>query len=163
MNFSEKNCDNNYMRYVGYEQSGGDFLCIKKLYSRENIDYISKKITQLTKGLRSDNKLIIVTDEVICDVLSTVQNTFVPRTGDIYSRYTILDSETKTPFERIVEIAIEVIYSSLKNQMGVDKCNKNLTIWNSLLGDFNKQGLIQHPPIKVRKKKTQSMFFFENY
>lgn len=163
MEYGTEICNNNYLKYVGYGENAGSFITVKKLFSDEVTNLISKKITELTKGLRQDKKLIVVTKKVICDVLSSIYSNFRPKTGDIYSRYTILDKEEKSQFEQIIDITIEVIYSSLKNEYEIDKCNKNLTIWNSLLGDFNKQGLRPHAPIKIRKKKPQSMFFFENY
>ena len=51
----------------------------------------------------------------------------------------------------------------LKTQFEVEANNKKLTIWNSLYGDFNDQGLRAHPPIKIRKKHGQYMAFNMKY
>ena len=41
--------------------------------------------------------------------------------------------------------------------------NEKLTIWTTLLGDFNEHGLRQYPPIKLRNKRPDPMLFHMRY
>ena len=43
------------------------------------------------------------------------------------------------------------------------EANKKLTIWNTVYGDFNKEGLRGHSQIKIREKHPQYMAFNMNY
>jgi len=53
--------------------------------------------------------------------------------------------------------------SNIKNQMEMEQANKKLTVWTTLLGDFNKEGLRAHAPIKLRRRHPQYMAFNMNY
>ena len=152
--------DNNYMKYVGYSENE----CIKKFFSIETVNLISKKVTELTRGVRADNKSIIVPNENIASVMSNIQSNYRPETGDIYTRYNIPSATPFNMFQRMIDMTIGVIVNDIKVNIGMEQCNSKLSIWTTVYGDFNPHGLRQHAPItSIRKKKYQPMFFFENY
>jgi len=65
--------------------------------------------------------------------------------------------------QQIILRTINLIVSYIKNQIETNECNKNLTIWTSVYGDFNKHGLRGHPPIKLKENTIQPMMFNMNY
>lgn len=154
-------CDNNYVKHVGYKQNNE---CIKKYYSIETLKTISHKITELLQGVDPNNRPIIVPNKTICSVMSDIYNSYRPPTGDIYTRYIVPSGTTSESYvQNMIDQVIEVITSDVKNNLGMEECNKNLTIWNTVYGDFNLNGLRQHPPIKIRNKHPQQMAFNMNY
>lgn len=154
-------CDNNYMKHVGYSE---DNDCIKTYFSQETIELISNKVTELTMGVNPENRPIIVPVKSICAVMSNIQENYRPETGDIYGRYNIPKAGVLNMVQRMIDLTIEVIVNDIKVNLGMEEWNKSLSVWTTVYGDFNAHGLRQHAPItSIRKKKPQSMFFFENY
>ena len=153
--------DSNYMRYSGYSENND---CIKKFFSPETINIISQKVTELTLGVLKNNRPIIVPNKNIASVMSNIQSNYRPETGDIYSRYNIVSETPLNMVQRMIDMTIESIVNDIKVNLGMDECNSKLSIWTTVYGDFNPNGLRQHAPItSIRKRKPQSMFFFENY
>lgn len=151
----------NFSRYVGYEDNNP---VLKQLYSPENINIMSKKITQLLQGVDVRNRPIIVPNKTIINILDSVYQSFRPQTGDIFTRYIIptgLNSDDYTT--SIVNQTIEIIYSEVKTNIEMEQNNKKLSVWTTVLGDFNDNQLRSHAPIKVLNKHPQHMAFFENY
>jgi hypothetical protein len=128
------------------------------------LDSISKAITKLLEGVDPQNRPIIVSNENIASVMSNVYR-FGTRTniGDIYSRFIIPQEQARNDMRTIVNQTINIIVSNIKNQTGMEEANKKLTVWTTLLGDFNKEGLRAHAPIKLRRKHPQYMAFNMNY
>jgi len=156
-------CDYNYMRYVGYTESN---TCIQALFSKENIEYISKTVTNLTRDVDCSGRPIVVPNKIICSVLDDLYQGYRPSVGDIYTRYSI---PTDCPIDMVNEItnqAIEVIVNDISVNIGMEQQNAQLNIWNAtLLGDFNEKGLRQHAPIKTLEKTTngRGMVSFMTY
>ena len=150
--------DDNFMRFVGYQENN---FCVQKYYSQETIDLISYKVTQLTLGVCS--KPIIVTDRVIGHVMSQIYIGYRPETGSIYSRYTIPSPGVVNYVQDMIDRSIEFITSHISSQYGMIENNSKLSIWDTVLGDFNKQGLRSHDIIKTRERRPDPMMFFENY
>lgn len=161
MEYAQNICnDQNYIRYVGYSENTGP---INDYFSHNTINTISKKVTQLTYGV-IQNKPIIVPDHIIADVMNQIYISYRPMTGDIYSRYIVPSGQTTDDYiTSMIDQTIEVIVSDIKNSIGIDQQNTKLSIWSSLYGEFNPEGLRQHAPIKIRHKKPTSMQFNMNY
>ena len=146
-------------RNVGYT----DYSCnAGNLFSKSNITQMSKKITELLQGVDKYNRPIIVPDSTITSVMSSVYENFRPEVGDIYSRYTI-PNNIEDYYSRIMNETINVIYLDVKGNLGMDDNNSKLTIWTTLLGDFNEHGLQSHPKIKLREKRPAPLQFNMNY
>jgi hypothetical protein len=153
-------CDYNYLRHPGWQESNA---CISKLFSPQTVRTISKKITELTKGIDPKGRNIIVPDETICSVLDAEFRAFRPPTGDIFTRYIIPNDQQADMVQSIIDQTIEIIYSQISGELGMDQANEKLSAWVQVMGDFNTHGLRQFPPIKTLKKRPSTMQFQMNY
>lgn len=150
------------MKYVGYRNATDD-----SLFTTDNLNFISKKITGFLRGIRYDKRDIVVPNATIASVLSNVYDSFTPdNVGSIYGRYTIqpLNSDADNYIKNIVNQTIEIIVSDVKNSMEIEENNKKLTIWTTVLGEgVNDHGLRAFPPIKVREKRPDPFQFHVRY
>jgi hypothetical protein len=153
-------CDLNYLRFVGWSESNA---CVQYLFSKPVVNLISKKVTELTMGVDKKNRPFVVTDDRICEVISSVFWNYRPATGDIYSRYIIPTSEQENAVQSIIDQTIELITSYIKNQYGIVDANQQLSAWVQVMGDFNPHGLRQFPPIKTKDRRPETMQFNMNY
>ena len=157
----EEKINLNYNRYVGYKDTNPT---LEKLFSTNTITMISKKLTQLLMGVHPENKIIVVPDKNIAFVLDSVYQGYRPQTGAIHSRYIIPTGLNSDDYATdIIDQTIEIIYSDIKNQYDIEANNKKLSVWTTVLGDFNENQLRSYPPIKILNKHPQYMAFFENY
>lgn len=155
--------DSSYMRHVGWEESN---TCIKNYYSRDTVKIISRKVTELLHGVDPQNRPIIVPDHIIANVMDTVYNTYRPETSDIYARYNIPSSSqasSESYVQNMIDQTIEIITADVKNNLGMEECNSKLSVWTTVLGDFNSNGLRSHPQIKLRNKRPTPLLFNMNY
>jgi hypothetical protein len=158
-----KTCNTNRIRHVGYYKQETD--AIKQYYSQENIDYLSTKISDLLEGVDPKSRRIIIPDNVICNVMSQVEEMYTPHIGDIFTRYNIptQDLSSNSTISNYNSRVIEIIVSDVRTSTAIEENNKKLTIWSSLYGDFNKQGLRQHAPIKLQQKRPTPFQFHMRY
>ena len=156
-------CNENYMRYVGYPKSTTHQD--SWLFKPSTINMISKKITQLLQGVDSTGRDIVVTNRVICGVLSSLIEKQLPINigGDIYTIDNIPLGVDRNDLAAYTNMAISVIVNEIRNEYGMTECNKKLSIWDSVYGEFNEKGLRAHPPLKIRNKTPQKMMFNMNY
>ena len=154
----------NFMANVGWEETSAGNCELNSMYSEPQLEAMSKEITKLLEGVDPENRPIIVSNENIASVMSNVYR-FGTRTniGDIYSRFIVPQAEARNDMRTIMNQTINIIVGNIKNQMEMEQANKKLTVWTTLLGDFNKEGLRAHPPIKLRRKHAQYMAFNMNY
>ena len=154
----------NFMANVGWEETSSGNCVLNSMYSEPQLDAISKAITRLLEGVDPENRPIIVSNENIASVMSSVYRFGTRQNiGDIYSRFIVPQAEARNDMRSIINQTINIIVSNIKNQMQMEQANKKLTVWTTLLGDFNKEGLRAHAPIKLRRKHPQYMAFNMNY
>ena len=153
-------CDYNYLRYAGWDENNN---CFKKYYSKDTIDIISRKVTELTKGVDPKNRSIIVPDERICQVMDGIYQNFRPPTGDIFSRYVVPNDQQANMIQSMIDQTIEVITDFIRNEVGIQQANQKLSAWVQVYGDFNPHNLTQVPPIKTREKRPATMQFNMTY
>lgn len=153
------------IQYVGWDYTKADNEKYNFLFSQTNLDYLSSTISDALRGVDPQNRKIIVPDDKICNVLSTVYKYGTRcNVGDIYSRYNIEPIATRNDIKDINNQTITIIVSAIRDELETIENNKNLSIWDQqLLGDFNRQGLRAHSPIKIRKRMPQRMMFNMNY
>ena len=160
-------CNDQFMKHVGYSDHicGAECepSCTRRFFSKENINKMSCKITELLRGVNKDNRPIIVADKTICGVMSSVYSNFRPETGDIYTRYVIPKAREQNYIQRMMDEVINIITSQVRDSMGMDECNRDLTVWTTVLGDFNNHGLRSHSKIKLREKRPDPMQFHMRY
>jgi hypothetical protein len=150
-----------YDKFVGYDATVAASSNFQYLWEPERMKMYQQKITQLLEGVGPNGRPIIVPLDKIGSVLYTCFETNKPTIGDIYSRYII--PETREDIAQIVDRMINIIVSTIRNEFENNANNQRLTVWNSLLGDFNEQGLRAHAPIKLRKNRIPFMQFNMNY
>jgi hypothetical protein len=151
--------NNRLLRYVGMEEEDPIDTYI---FSDKNINKMSTTITQLLSGVDKNNRAIIVPDKNISDVLTGVRSKFRPETGDMYSRYRF-STNRESDVNRIINEAINIIVTDIKDNADVLECNSKLNVWTTVLGDFNQHGLRSHSKIKLREKRPTPMLFNMNY
>lgn len=154
--------DMGWKRYAGWAANAED-PNFKLLFSKDRMLTYQQKITQLLEGVGKGRPIIVPLD-TIGSVLFQCYESNNPQVGDIYSRYIQEGIESQRNDTRdIVDRAINIIVSQIRNEYEITENNRKLTVWNSLYGDFNKQGLRAHAPIKLRKKRVPQMMFMMNY
>ena len=154
-------CDLNFMRYVGWEESND---CTKKFFSKETVDIISRKVTELTMGVDPQNRPIVVPTPNICGLMSEVYQAYRPPTGDIHTRYNIPSGTgPQSQVQNMIDQVIEIITNNIRYSLEMEENNRKLTIWTTVYGDFNEHGLRRHAPIKVLNKRPNSFEFHMNY
>lgn len=85
--------------------------------------------------------------------LRTIEGTFISQQSRL---------QDKDIFIMINDV-IAKIYSTIFVEKNVEKNNKKLDKWDTILGDNNRHGLRQYSNIKLNNKKPQSMLFNMNY
>lgn len=149
-------------KFAGWNQTTNSSF--ETLFSESNLNACQKRITELLQGVGPNGRPIIVPTDTISSVLYQCFQTNKPQVGDIYSRY--IQSEYTTGRDDLTDItsrAINIIVSQIRTEYGMIECNKRLTIWNTVLGDFNQAGLRSHPQIKLKLKRPEPMQFNMNY
>lgn len=150
---------------VGWDITKEDNEKYAFVFSQANIDYLSATISDALRGVDPQNRKIIIPDDKICNVLSTVYKYGTRcNVGDIYTRYNVGTISTRNDIKDINNQTINIIVSAIRDEIEMTENNKKLSVWDSvLLGDFNRQGLRAHAPIKIRKRMPQRMMFNMNY
>jgi hypothetical protein len=153
--------DQNYYRYVGWKMSENAFD--RNFFSKTTVEHISKTLTDLLKCLRKDGKSIIVSDNVIANVMSNAYSTYRPQLGNGYFMLTQPQDHPRNDMKTLCDITIQIIYDYIKNEYEMDENNKKLTIWTTVLGDFNEHGLRQYSTIKTNENNINKLRFNMNY
>lgn len=151
--------DLNYTRFIGWNQ---EYQPTDKFFSQDTINLISKKVSELTRGIHPKNKIIIVPDEQIAGVMDSIFRYYRPPTGDIYTRYVIPNDE-RNDTAYLIDQVIEVITNHLVTEYKMRENNEKLSAWVQVYGTFNKHNLTQTPPIKTRGRRPAVMQFNMNY
>lgn len=154
--------DYNYMRHAGWKENN---VCIREYFSPTMVKAISSKITELLQGVDKQNRPIIVPDKTIQNVMNDIYVSYRPETKDIYGRYNVPTYGSENHVRDMMNQVISVITNDVRANLGMQECNEGLSIWTTVLGDFNEHGLRQHPKIKVRERNTnhRGMVSFMNY
>ena len=164
---SDQISNDQFIKHVGFVDTlsldNNDSSCLREFFSKKNRDKVSCKITELLSGVDCKNRNIIVPDKTIASVMSAVYENFRPETSDIYSRYNIPQGGSPDYLVRLNDQVINIITSDVKNNLGMDSSNSKLTIWTTVLGDFNAHGLRSYPPIKLKERRPSTMLFNMNY
>ena len=163
---AEQQCflDNQAYAFVGYEQNAAQMPLTQFLFSKENLDALSTIITDVCRDLDEQGRDIVVPPTTIAGVLSSVlRNGTRTHVGDIFTRYTIPQAHARNDADNINLQTINIITSTVRNEFETVRNNKRLSVWNTVLGDFNQQGLRAYPPIKIRERAPQRMMFNMNY
>lgn len=107
-----------------------------ELISRKNVALVSDKITQLLEGTHPEGKKIVVPPATIRSVLSSV-----------FLRYGFFDPV------KIIDETVSDIVGYISDEFITLQKNRNYSIWNTVLGENNQEGLMPHPPIKLKERR----------
>lgn len=163
-NYRQDPANSAYNAYAGWDNTSSDDCGIATLFSQETIQAISEAITRALDGTDPQNKRIVVSPDKIVNVLSNMyQNSTRPNIGDIHSRYIIPQDEARCDLRSIINQTINVIVRSIRDEIETTENNKKLSVWTTVYGDFNKEGLRAHAPIKIRRRHPQYMAFNMKY
>jgi hypothetical protein len=144
--------DDNNLANVGWGITHDDNLGYRLYFSKQNINFISAQIrAQLLKAGFN----MIVTDEVITNVMSEILRKHTPFTGDIYTRYIIPTKSPRNDLDNMNNRVINIIVSNIIDEEDARKWNESLSVWDTVLGSFNRKGLNQFTTI--RKKDNDYM------
>ena len=104
------------MKYVGYDTRQSQ--ATQYLFDKSTIKTISSKITELLQGVEKNGKQIIVTDNIITNVISSLlAKNNIGNIGDIYSRYTIARQEPDCGVSSIIDEQLRQLFLILKINM----------------------------------------------
>jgi len=160
--FLNSSNDINFMSNVGQMNDQDPNLVY--LLSFENINTMSQQITKALDGVDPLGRKIIISPEQIASMVSSVYRFGTrPNIGDIHSRYIIPPSQSRCDIRSIINQTLNIIITQIRDQVEMETNNKKLTIWTTLLGDFNSHGLRSHAPLKIKHKHPQYMAFNMNY
>lgn len=138
----------------------------EELFNPVTISMISNKITELLQGVDEGGKDIIVSPENICGILSSVLNNY-NAIDDHAGLNTMFQMTTTngnlTLKEKCIIGTINIIVSHVRTETERIKCNKSLTIWDTVYGDFNDKGLRAHPPLKIQNNNVNKPEFHMRY
>lgn len=160
-----ENLDSGYLRHAGWSQTTAKNQQYAELWSPDHLCVVQHKINQLLEGVGPGGRDVVVPLKVIGSVISQVFESHRPIVGDPFSRYIQpgIEDGKRNDIRDITDRTIEIIVTQIRNEFSMAENNSRLSIWSTLYGDFNNQGLRAHPPIKIRQRRIPSMMFNLNY
>ena len=154
--------DPGFTTHVLYDYTVNESPNYLTLFEPARLRQMQTIITGLLAGVAE--RPIIVPLDTIASVVRQCYTSNRPQVGGIYSRYIFPSIEGQRNDRRdIVDRAIEIIVTSIRTEYELVRQNNSLTIWNTLYGDFNKEGLRAHSNIKVNKRRPNKLFFNMRY
>ena len=146
---------NEQYKLIGYDVK--DNPVVNKFFSQETVDYISDRITKLTKGVDERGRDIILPDDKIIHLMNSVYLSYNPKQG-FDQRWT-----TQQYFNNLVGQTITQSVFDIKNVLAYEQAFAKYTVWDTVLGENNPRGLRSYAPIKLREKRPNSMEFNMKY
>jgi hypothetical protein len=152
--------DTRFLSVAGWDQTSQSSENYKWFFCRDNVNYISAEITRLLAG---SGYQVRVTDEVIAGVMSNVAQNNNPVVGDIFTRYVVPNKTARDDIVNMNQQVITVIVNTILNEMETTKLNQRLSIWSTVYGDFNTEGLRAHSIIRKKENDYIKGVFSMNY
>jgi hypothetical protein len=153
---------NNFI--IGWEQTVADLPVVKHLFTQNTVTVIQNKVSEYLQGVDPKGRRMMPSVNVVVNALYGVFRSHMPEeVGDIYSKYTVTNLNTRNDFAYIIDKTISLLVRGIRNEYEMAQNNEKLSIWNTVLGDFNEHGLRQYPPIKVREKRPDNFLFHMRY
>jgi len=152
-----------FNQFVGWDQQASWNILLDKLFSEYTIKLIQNKTAYYLDGVDKKGRRIMPSENVVETALLGIFKDYRPRTGDIYGKYSVVNPNDRDDYNYIVDMTISFLVREIRNDIEMSQNNEKLTIWTTLLGDFNEHGLRQYPPIKLRNKRPDPMLFHMRY
>ena len=152
--------DNHYLSNVGWGVTNSSQPGYRIFFSKENMDHLYNTIH--TK-LKKQGYNIVVTHKVIGGVMSDILRTHTPEIGDVYDIYQIPADTIRNDVKNMNDRVINVIVSTIIDEEESKRWNESLSVWDTVLGDFNRQGLRAHSIIRKKENDYMKGQFNLNY
>lgn len=166
---SDQHSNANDTRYVGWDSTFWGQKYNKSYYDPSVIAWISEAVMNKTMGI--DKRPILVTKEVIENVLDSFLSNHRAFSGDIYTRYNIpgdgnfsgdfgnnVDPSKVGSSNYILNQVVEFMTEYIKSEYEINTNNKRYSAWSALYG-ANDIGLRGHTQIKLREKRPTPFQF----
>ena len=148
--------------YVGWGTGGStDQVGYRILFSRANILCIQDRVNKYLINVIGKN--IIVPEKQIAHLMSSLVKYNSPLIGDMYSMFIIPEEVPRNDVRDLNEQAFNLIVAQITEEERILKYNQSLTIWTTVLGEFNDQGLRAHPIIKRKERDVPRCQFNMRY
>ena len=148
-------------QYVGWATITEWSSLPRQVFTKRTIRIIQQKVYEYL--CKSMQRKIMPSDKVVITALFGVYENLIPRTGDIYGKFLVVDDTQRDDYGYIVDKTISLLIDGIQTDIEMAEANSKLSIWNSVLGDFNENGLRQFPTIKLRNKGPDRMLFHMKY
>lgn len=153
--------DTNFLgngQYVGYLQNVQNNNNYRFMMDDTRLHILQQKITEILEGVEPDGRSIVVPLDTIRSVVYQCYQAYIPNIGNIYTTF-IQENETlkRNDVRDIYDQAVNIITSYIKAYYMHESNARKLTIWDSVLGSFNKQGIRAHQPIKVNNRRPSTL------
>lgn len=152
--------DNRYLAYVGYDKFAQWSDPNSYFFSTQNMEALRKEIME---RLKPTGQNIRVTDEVLSNVMSNIASNNNPVIGDIHTRFVVPNARARDDLASFNEQVITVIVNTIMDEYETTKLNQRLSIWSTVYGNFNPEGLRAHSKIKYKENDYIKGVFMENY
>jgi len=138
------------MEYIVNEVGADQFIdkSFYQVFGPQNINLIRNKVAAILEGVHPENKKIVVSDEVIKNVLSSIYNNDYANLRDINDN------------------TIGIITSYIRTEFAMIEQNNKLTPWVQKYGSnghVNESGLSAHSKITTREKRPFNPEFNMRY
>jgi hypothetical protein len=148
---------------VGWEETVGDNVVVQRIFSKKTVSTIQQKTSEYLVGLDRKGRRIVPSERVVVTALYGVFRSHFPQVGDIYGRYQVMNDQFRNDYAYIVDKTISLIVRGIRDELETIENNEKLTIWTTMLGDFNEHQLRSHPWIKTREKRPDAFQFHMRY
>ncbi len=154
----------NPSQYIGLDaQVSYDTLSLR-LYTKKSVTFIQKKVSEYLIGVDSKNRTIIPSEKIVISVIFCIKKNYRPKEiGDIYGRFLVIDDNYRNDYDAIIDQAISILVRNISTELGMEEHNSKLSIWTTVLGDFNEHGLRSHSTIKIRNKRPDPYLISMRY
>lgn len=148
---------------VGWEETARDNPIIQRIFSKQTCRTIQEKTSEYLAGVDPKGKRIVPSERVVVAALYGVYRSHQPEVGDIYGKYLVNNMNMRNDYAYIVDKTISLLVRAIRDELEMNQNNEKLTIWTTVLGDFNEHGLRQYAPIKTREKRPDNFLFHMRY
>ena len=168
-NFNDTQVDKKYTEsidltpYIGHSSQLSYDPLSNMLYTKKTVQMIQDKVQSYLSGVDPKNRPIRPSERVVIEAIFGVKGRYVPKTGDIYGRFLVVNTEERNDYTIIVDQVISLLVRGISSEIGMEENNAKLSVWTTVLGDFNEHGLRSHATIKVRDRRPDPYLFSMRY
>lgn len=147
----------NELRHVGWGNEACSLYTV--FFTRQVMSDISCRVTKRLENVREDGRSIVVTDDVILNVMDSVYTNRSGGATNIHSRFIL----KQNPIEDLVCQAVNAIVDTVSAETIQEATNSKLTKWTTLYGEHNAHGLRSHSGIKLNNNSFHGASDHMNY